>query len=98
MTMHSEEIIDVQADPGNPVYEKKFGMEGDTSANVSPHDRKAAIKVLKRELTAGLESVTIQLRTVPSHPDKPSQQGRYPLKRTQITGGSFGETKKMTVS
>ena len=71
--MHSEEIIDVKADPGNPANEKEFGVDGDISANLSPHDRKAAIKVLKREIIAGLKSVTIQLRTAPSRPDKSSQ-------------------------
>ena len=71
--MHSEEIIDVKTDPGNPIYEKEVGMDGDISGNLSPHDRKATIKVLKREITAGLESVTIQLRTVSFHPDKSSQ-------------------------
>ena len=73
MIMHSEEISHVKADPGNPFHEKEFGMDGDISADMSPHDRKAAIKVLKREITAGLKSVTIQLRTGPFRPEKSSR-------------------------
>ena len=64
--MHSEEIIDVKADPGNPVSEKEFGMDGVFCANKSPLDRKVVIKVLKREISAGLESVTIQLINPPN--------------------------------
>ena len=70
--MHSEKIIDVKADPGNPVFEKEFGMDDVISANKSPLDRKVVIKVLKRETSSGQESVTIQLRTAPARPDRSS--------------------------
>ncbi|MDJ0819200.1 MAG: hypothetical protein QNJ58_23525 [Desulfobacterales bacterium] len=71
--MQNEEITDVKADPGNPLVLREFEMDGLCSADDLTPDRKAVIKVLKREVSSGQESVTIQLRTVPFRPDKSSQ-------------------------
>ena len=73
MTMHHGEIMDVRPGSGDPLVEREFGVEGCCSVDELSRDRKVLIKVLRREISSGLETVTIQLQTVPSRPGKASQ-------------------------
>ena len=67
--MHNKKTLDARADPGDSENEKDFRMDGVDVACIAHEqapNRRYALKVLKQQLSSGLEYLTIQMRS--THP------------------------------
>ena len=58
---HNKKTLNVKTDPGNSMVVREIWVDDVYNNDEPPLDRKVVIKVLKRQISSGLEAVTIQL-------------------------------------
>jgi hypothetical protein len=59
--MHNKKTINVRTDPANSMVVREIWVDDFYNNDKARLDRKVVIKVLKKQISSGLEAVTIQL-------------------------------------